>query len=205
MTNNKIGIDTVYSELYEEGRYYRRHELIASTWYSIIILGFLTAILTIKSGDPNSGIYNLFQNNPYLELGLGIIVLIIGFGGVFSIWYSGRRYDEIRDFRLPDFPRELKQLLEEKCKKYGIDFRYYPRIPKTICLDPFIFCLITCDGKISPCCNIKTQGLNIEPFQFKGFWNSHALRAWRQKMLDRDYPPVCIKNCDIVGFEEIKA
>jgi len=96
--SDKVSIDSLYSEMYEEGRYYRRHELTSGTWYTVILLGILAAIVTVKSGNPSSILYTLFQNELYfIKLPIAIIVGIIGFNGIYSLYYSGKRYDFIRN------------------------------------------------------------------------------------------------------------
>jgi len=110
------------------------------------------------------------------------------------------RTSETKNMR-PSEPGELVALLQKKCKKLGINFRYYPRKPKTICICPFIEAGITWDGMVTPCVNIYTLALNSEPYQIKGVLNGPEMRKWRRRILNRDYSTICTTRCDIVGKE----
>ncbi len=95
--------------------------------------------------------------------------------------------------------KSLVSLLREKCRKYGIGYSHYPMEPKNVCLHPFREIGVTWDGKITPCCNLFTHGLNDAPFDFKGLWNGKTFCSWRRNMLRRKYPEICKMCCDIKG------
>ena len=95
--NGQISADTVYSELYEEGRYFRNHELTVSTWYSIILLAILATILAVKSSSSNSSIHQILSNNLIIKICVAIVICVIGISGLLSIRYSKKRYGDIRN------------------------------------------------------------------------------------------------------------
>jgi hypothetical protein len=120
--DGEVTADAVYSELYEEGRYFRGHELTVSTWYGVILLGILTVIVTIKSALPQSPIYYSFSNSLPIKLIIFIIVITIGINAILSVIYSGIRYSDIRnhldkmepankDFKKTDVPYNPRQLI----------------------------------------------------------------------------------------------
>ncbi len=95
-------------------------------------------------------------------------------------------------------PAELISALEETCRVNGIQFTYAAMPAKVICADPFRSFGITWDGKLTPCCNIQNEGLRDDAFVATGrFWNSPEMRAWRERILRRDYPGICHGHCEI--------
>lgn len=92
---DNVSADTVYSELYEEGRYFRNHELTVSTWYIVILLAILTTFLAIKSSSPDSAMY-ILSSNLLVKICIVVIVSVIGGNALLSVRYSRKRYDDIR-------------------------------------------------------------------------------------------------------------
>jgi hypothetical protein len=122
----EVSVDTVYSELYEEMRRFRDHELNASTWYMVILLAFISFLLSATFGSDKS---DLSQIPIPVQILIFIIIISIVFSGIYSICFSGSRYHELRDYT---------DTLEPKWKTFH---------PKKHCLDPrklifLVLCLI---------------------------------------------------------------
>jgi hypothetical protein len=135
--SGEVTADAVYSELYEEGRYFRNHELTVSTWYSIILLAILAAVLAVKSSSPDSSIYQVFSNNLPTKACIAIVILIIGTSGLLSIRYSEIRYKDIRK-HLNSMEPSNKNLQKTPIKICGRE--YTPR--KLLSLSLFILMIV---------------------------------------------------------------
>ena len=88
--NQGVIIGTVYSQMYEEGRYYRNHELTVSTWYGAFLIAFIAAIVAFKSFNVNLSLE--------IRILLFLAVIVIGSSSILSVIYSGMRYNEIRRY-----------------------------------------------------------------------------------------------------------
>ncbi len=98
--NNSDGVskDTVYSEMYAEMRRFRDYELTAATWYVVILLAILGAILTLKFGSTQSGLSQLLSTNLPLRLIIAGFATLIGVSGCYSVIYGSSRYHELRKY-----------------------------------------------------------------------------------------------------------
>lgn len=57
-------------------------------------------------------------------------------------------------------------------------------------------------GAITPCCGFSSFSLDeVLSKGFRAAWNGPAVRAWRRRMLDRDYGPYCENWC---GFKKVR-
>lgn len=95
MASKKVSSDIVYQELYQEMRRYRDYELSVSTWYTAILLAILGGVFTAKYGD--LGLAQL-ANECVIKFIAAFIVLIVGGSGLYSIWFSYRRYKHISEY-----------------------------------------------------------------------------------------------------------
>ncbi|CAG0996349.1 hypothetical protein METP3_02987 [Methanosarcinales archaeon] len=111
----EVSVDTVYSELYEEMRRFRDHELNSSTWYIVILLAFMSFLLSETFG-PNKS--DLSKIPIIFQIFIVILIISIVFSGIYSIYYSGSRYRELRTYT---------QTLEPEWKTFQ---------PKTHCFAP---------------------------------------------------------------------
>ena len=125
-SNNEVSKDTVYSELYTEMRRYRDYELTASTWYIVILLAILGAILTVKFGPVESDLSNFFKFNLLIQLTIAGFATLIGVGGCYSVIFASLRYHELRKY--------VDRNLEPKWKKFK---------PKERRVGPHYFILLT--------------------------------------------------------------
>ena len=94
--SDEVSKNTVYSELYAEMRRYRDYELVASPWYTMILLAILGAILTMKFGATESKLYE-FINRKEIKFIVFVVVTFIGFSICYSLRYVSQRYHELRE------------------------------------------------------------------------------------------------------------
>lgn len=92
----EVSSDIIYQELYQEMRRYRDYELSASMWYTTILLAVLGAILSAKYGG-NLGLEK-FMDECIVKFITAFIILIIGSSGMWSVYFSHRRYNHLRSF-----------------------------------------------------------------------------------------------------------
>ncbi|MDP2363214.1 MAG: hypothetical protein Q8M94_05540 [Ignavibacteria bacterium] len=98
--NNKpeeVSSDIIYQELYQEMRRFRDYELSSSTWYTIILLAILSAIISVKYAGNLSLKDTIFENCTVKVVVLSVIFLI-GFSSVWSAYYVRRRYQHLRNY-----------------------------------------------------------------------------------------------------------
>jgi hypothetical protein len=118
MAPKKVSSDIAYQEMYQEMRRYRDYELSVSTWYMTFLLAILGGIFTAKFGE--LGFDNL-ANNCVVQTIVVFVVLLIGSSGMWSVYYSHRRYKHIRDYI---FDKKLN--LEPDWKKNYSPERIFP-------------------------------------------------------------------------------
>ncbi len=92
----RISPETVYSELYNEMRRYRDSELNSSVWFTAIIVGGLSIIVTDKFSPP--GTNSILNDDFLLQVIIAFLFTAIGSFSLFSVRYASLRYDEIRDY-----------------------------------------------------------------------------------------------------------
>lgn len=130
MASKKVSSDIAYQEMYQEMRRYRDYEVTISTWYTTILLAILGGILTAKYG--NLGLDQLVREC-FIKLVSVLIVLIIGGSGIWSIYFSYRRYRHIRDYV---FDKKLK--IQPDWKQNYMPEKIFPEPRHLILLTQFI-------------------------------------------------------------------
>lgn len=95
MASKRVSSDIAYQELYQEMRRYRDYELSVSTWYTAILLAILSGVFTAKYGD--LGLDQL-ASECVTKFIAAFVVLITGGSGIYSIWFSHRRYKHISEY-----------------------------------------------------------------------------------------------------------
>ncbi len=118
--NGLVSDDIAYQELYQEMRRYRDYELSVSTWYTAILLAILGAILTVKFGSTQGS--NVLLEKSLARFVTIIVVTLIGSSGMWSVYFSNRRYRHLRDFM---FDKKLN--LEPAWKKKYEPESIYPK------------------------------------------------------------------------------
>jgi hypothetical protein len=98
LDDNKVHLDTVYQEAYEEGRRHRDHELNISIWYTTLLTAIAGAIFTARyTATVGSSIYNALSCS-FAQFLLTFISGFIAFSGIYSVLYSHQRYEQTRVF-----------------------------------------------------------------------------------------------------------
>jgi hypothetical protein len=96
MASKKVSSDVAYQEMYQEMRRYRDYELSASAWYTTILLAILGGILAAKyEGSPD---LVKLTGECFARFAAVFVVLLIGASGMWSVYFSYRRYKHIRDY-----------------------------------------------------------------------------------------------------------
>ena len=100
LDNEKVSIDTVYAEHYNEMRRYRDYEIAAPTWYFAILFVFLGFIVSSKFDDAfqvasNASIFDVSFPAKLLAALLSTTVTTMS---LYSIRFANIRYHEIRDY-----------------------------------------------------------------------------------------------------------
>ncbi len=97
----KIGLGTVYSELYNEMRRYRDYELTSSAWYTIYelaILGFITS----NNYANISGNIQIVVLKYKIGVIIHILVLIVStyifIAACHALWFTKNNYTPMRQF-----------------------------------------------------------------------------------------------------------
>ncbi|MBA4375799.1 MAG: hypothetical protein C0401_06465 [Anaerolinea sp.] len=115
----KVDIKTKYHEMYEEMRRHRDHELIASNWYTIILLAIIGGVITLKTSE--GGLHFLHHLNCIeiflLKKFLIFMAITIVTSGIFMVIYSHSQYRKLRDW--------VDENLEPENEKH--------KFPKTTC------------------------------------------------------------------------
>jgi radical SAM protein with 4Fe4S-binding SPASM domain len=62
------------------------------------------------------------------------------------------------------------------------------------CIRPFNSIVVSTDGSLRPCCQIKQKNFNIKTSTIKEYWNNEYLSQLRKKFLDNEKPNEC-ENC----------
>jgi len=135
MASKKVSSDIAYQELYQEMRRYRDYELSASTWYTTILLAILGGILAAKYGNP--ALIQLFREC-FVKFIAAFIVLIVGGSGVWSIYFSHRRYRHIRDYV---FDKKLK--IEPDWKEKYTPENIFPEPRHLILITQFMLIILS--------------------------------------------------------------
>jgi len=98
----QIEPDAIYAQLYTEMRRFRDHEKAVVTWYTTILLAMIGAVIGywphIDLGDTGD----------MLELKVTLAALIVVVTGSmhYLIWYTSRRYRDLRDYTNEHYDRE---------------------------------------------------------------------------------------------------
>jgi uncharacterized membrane protein len=137
-SNNEVSKDTVYSELYAEMRRYRDYELIASPWYTTILLAILGAILSVKFGVNPSKLSELI-NRIEIKLIIFAVVTFIGFSICYSLWYVSQRYHELRKY-VDELEPKWKKLKSKSMKFAPNVLMLIIQATLTVIIDVTIFC-----------------------------------------------------------------
>ena len=93
--------DTVYSELCSENRRYRDYELTASTWYTVMLLGVLGFVVTVRFGDTSatpSQLTTALKTDRALQLIIAFVLTLVGGASVYSVRFANLRYLELREY-----------------------------------------------------------------------------------------------------------
>lgn len=109
---NDVSKNTVYREVYTEMRRFRDYELSIANWYSSFLLAIIGGLIALKSVRAPEGIAKLVANDFWVQLVVGLGVLVLGAVGSWSSRYSSARYAELR-IKLsqnlePEFSKALK-------------------------------------------------------------------------------------------------
>ena len=107
---DEVSKDTIYSEMYAEMRRFRDYELTISTWYTVILLAILGAVLTVKFGSVQPNLSQFISTNLSIRLLIAGFVILLGFSGCYSTIYAFQRYRELRKY--------VDDNLEPKWKKF---------------------------------------------------------------------------------------
>ena len=92
-----VSPDIVYQELYQEMRRFRDYELSSSTWYTVILLAILSAIISVKYAG-NLYLKDTIFGNCTVKVVVLLVIILIGFSSVWSAYYVQRRYHHLRNY-----------------------------------------------------------------------------------------------------------
>lgn len=96
--SDEVSRDTVYSEMYAEMRRFRDYHLNVASWYTVILLAILTAVLTMKFGSGQPGIFQRLGTNLLVKISILVFATLLGMSSCRSIRYASKRYDELRKY-----------------------------------------------------------------------------------------------------------
>jgi len=91
-------IDSIYEQKFIEMRRHRDYEIRASTWYTTILTSVIIGICILKFGTFNQRFFYSNADMAFLYFGINILVAILSFAGAHTVWYSNKRYQEIRSW-----------------------------------------------------------------------------------------------------------
>lgn len=92
-----VSPDIVYQELYQEMRRFRDYELSSSTWYTVILLAILSAIISVKYASDSLLKVSLFGDCT-IKIVVLLVIFLIGFSNIWSTYYVRRRYHHLRNY-----------------------------------------------------------------------------------------------------------
>jgi hypothetical protein len=98
VNQNEVSRDTVYEQLCIEMRRYRDYQMVITGWYTTLLLGTIAGLFSIR------GTHIRFEGFWILAFG-AFIAIVGGFIG-YIIWYSHKRYQQLRELTDHKFPRE---------------------------------------------------------------------------------------------------
>jgi len=109
---DEVGRDTVYRETYTEMRRFRDYELSIANWYSSFLLAITGGLIALRSVRAPDGVARLIASDFWIQLAVGVGILLLGGVGSWSSRYSSARYAELRknvsEQLEPEFSRRLR-------------------------------------------------------------------------------------------------
>ena len=112
--NRDVSVNTVYSEIYTEMRRHRDYQFANAQWYTTLLLALIGVILTTKYGGQSPGIKNVIDENVGVKLIITFVTIIVCINSCFTILYSHKRYEKLREYTDKTLEPNWKKFTPEK-------------------------------------------------------------------------------------------
>ncbi len=112
----KVSVDTVYSEMYNEMRRHREYQFSSAKWYTTLFLALIGAIFAAKYSGQSPGIKNIIDSNEGIRCVIILVAILICLNSCHTILYSHWRYSELRRYADIGLEPKWKTFLPKKIK-----------------------------------------------------------------------------------------
>lgn len=96
----KVSINLIYQEIYQEMRRLRDYEINSSSWYTAILVAMLGFVVTIKYGDGtfDSELKSLLDTSVFVQCLFALVITFLGWSSACSVRYVSMRYHELKNY-----------------------------------------------------------------------------------------------------------
>lgn len=99
-TEEKVSINLIYQEIYQEMRRLRDFEINASSWYTAILVAMLGFVVTVKYGDGtfDSELKTYLDTSVFVQFLFALVITFLGWSSACSVRYVSMRYHELKNY-----------------------------------------------------------------------------------------------------------